>query len=265
MNITNPTDYSATVPFINISMLTNDTLLGHVIAKNVAIVPGPNTNLSVTALWDPQGPRDIKTGTNFLSQYISGYNTSLIFRTHENTIPSQPQLGAALSNFSIQLPTPTLALPHNPNHPDPSDPDFGEPPSDPSDPDDDGGHNGNTSPRFIDDAVFHLLSSTCTLTLLSPFHRAISILFLNATAFYNHTYPVGHVLYELPLEVPPGASTTPRLPVEWGLDGVGYDALKKALGGGLKLDARADVTVGVGEWVGGLWYEAWGLGAKIRP
>ena len=72
------------------------------------------------------------------------------------------------------------------------------------------------------------------------------------------------MLYDLPFEVPPGASTTPRLPVDWGLGGVGYDAVKKALGGGLKLDARANVKVGIGKWRGELWYEGRGLGATIR-
>lgn len=267
VNITNPTEYSATVPFVNISMLTNDTLLGHVVARNVTVLPGPNINLSVTATWDPQGPPGIKTGTDFLSQYISGYNTSLTFRTHSGTIPTQPHLGAALSNFSIKLPTPHLTPPPNPNHPpsplpDPTDPSDPGSPSDPSDPDD--GDERKKAPHFIEDATFHLLTSTCTLTLLSPLHRPLYILSVNATALYNHTHPVGRVVYDLPFEVPPGASTTPKLPVEWGLGGVGYEAVKKALGGGLKLDAKADVEVRVGEWVAGLWYEGRGLGARIR-
>jgi len=86
---------------------------------------------------------------------------------------------------------------------------------------------------------------------------------LNATAFYNHTDPVGRVLYALPFMVPPGASTTPRLPVEWSLEGVGHEAVKKALGGGLELDARAQVGVRVGRWEQRLWFEGRELGAKV--
>ena len=64
---------------------------------------------------------------------MKGYNTTLTLRTHNGSIPALPHLGAALSNFSVELPTPKLTPPKNPSHPD-------------RDPDDDG-------PRFIDDAT----------------------------------------------------------------------------------------------------------------
>ncbi len=84
----------------------------------------------------------------------------------------------------------------------------------------------------------HLFSSTATFTLISPLpHSTMYITHINATAFYNHTEPVGSILYNLPFAVPPGAAQTPRLPVDWDLGTVGYDAVKSALGGRLKLDA----------------------------
>ena len=45
---------------------------------------------------------------------------------------------------------------------------------------------------------------------------------------------------------------------------MGYDAVKKALGGRLKLKAEADVGVRIGEWGERIWYKGKGIGAKIR-
>ena len=75
---------------------------------------------------------------------------------------------------------------------------------------------------------------------------------------------MGGIFYELPWEVPPGVSESPRLPVEWDLGSVGYEAVKEAVGGKLKLDARADVEVGVGKWSEKVWFVGRGVGAHIR-
>lgn len=72
------------------------------------------------------------------------------------------------------------------------------------------------------------------------------------------------MLYDLPFEVPPGASTTPLLPVDWDLGQVGYEAVKKALGGRLKLDAFAWVGIRLGRWEERIWFQGRGLGARIR-
>ena len=159
VNMTNPTNYSATVPYVNINILSNGTVLGHAIATNVAVVPGPNINIPVKALWDPLGPsgsQGVEIGRELLSQYISGprytdlpykhkltssgFNTTLTLKTHNGTIPTQPRLGAALSGLDIEIPTPRLTPPKNPNHPD----------------DDDDGD--EKSPHFIDDATVILSS-----------------------------------------------------------------------------------------------------------
>ena len=124
----------------------------------MSIVPGNNDNLMVEALWDPattSGKAGLDQGRELLSQYISGilyglgfsneqiltrflgYDTTLTLKTHNGTIPSQPALGKALSKFEIDIPTPRLQPPKNPNHPD-------------GDGDDDRDKN---SPHFIDDAT----------------------------------------------------------------------------------------------------------------
>lgn len=273
VNITNPTEYSATVPYVNLKLLSNGTEIGHATAQQVSIVPGPNHNILVKALWDPltpSGQKGVDQGRELLSQYISGqqqplptlfhpnpqltqqragFNTSITLATHPGSIPHQPSLGQALSSLPITIPTPKLTPPKNPNR-DPDDDD-----DDDRDPD---------SPSFIDDATFHLLTSTATFTLLSPLPRSIvHITHINATAYYNHTDAVGGILYDVPFAVPPGASTSPRLPVDWDLGGVGYGAVKQALGGGLRLDAKADVGVGVGRWREVVWFSGRGIGARV--
>ena len=75
VNITNPTEYSATVPYVNINLLSNGTLLGHATARGVSVVPGSNRNIEVTAVWDPvgnSGEKGAYAGRELLSQYISG-------------------------------------------------------------------------------------------------------------------------------------------------------------------------------------------------
>ncbi|KAI4202225.1 MAG: hypothetical protein LQ350_002740 [Teloschistes chrysophthalmus] len=252
VNLTNPTEYAATVPYIDINISVNDTILGHATAQDVSIVPGPNHNLAVVANWDPHGQSGKKgahIGSELLSQYISGYNTTLTLRTHAHSIPSQPRLGRTLSIFNITIPTPKLTPPPNPNRPIRPDP--------PEEP-------GSSAPHFIDDAVFHLITSTAVLTLLSPLpHTSLYITSVAATAYYNST-PVGGIEYDVPFEVPPGVSETPRLPVDWDLGSVGYDAVRKALNGELKVEAEAKVGVKVGRWRERVWYVGKGIGARVK-
>jgi hypothetical protein len=89
------------------------------------------------------------------------------------------------------------------------------------------------------------------------------ITYINGTAFYKDD-EVGRIEYELPFAVQPGVSTTPRLPVDWSLGSVGYDAVKKALGGQLKLRAEAVIGIEIGEWQERVWYKGKGIGAKVR-
>lgn len=64
--------------------------------------------------------------------------------------------------------------------------------------------------------------------------------------------------------MPPGSSQSPRLPVDLDFGGAGYEALKKALGGTLKLDAVAEVGVKLGDYENVIFYEGKGIGAKVR-
>ena len=140
VNMTNPTEYSADVPYINIHILHNGTLVGHATAQNVHVVPGNNTNVLVEALWSPLdlgGQNGSEVGRNLLSQYISGLNTTLTLKTHESTIPSQPALGRALSSLEVVIDAPNISAPQIPG--------------DGGDDDDEDGD--GSAPRFIKDAT----------------------------------------------------------------------------------------------------------------
>ena len=240
VNVTNPTPYTAAIPFVNIHLLCNGSVIGEATARDLVVKTGNNTNLRVSASWKPSmgGEEGKQRGRDLLSQYVSGFNTTLGVRAHRNSIPGQPLIGDALSKLNITVTTPRLMLP---------------------------GKDEDERTHFIRDATFHVFSSTATFTLVSPLQRnTLYIDWVNATAYYNHTEPVGQIEYELPIAAPPGESTTPKLPVEWSMDSVGYEKLRKALGGSLKLDAKAVLRVRVGAWTETLWYIGRGIGAGVR-
>ncbi|KAI1158676.1 hypothetical protein F5B18DRAFT_639955 [Nemania serpens] len=240
VNVTNPTPYTAYVPFVNVHLIANGSILGDGTIQSADIRAGNNTNLLVTATWNPAkgGSHSRGTGRDLISQYISGFNTTITVKPHLNTIPGQRVLCKALSRFNATFAVPRLHLP---------------------------GDTPGENSRFIRDATFHFLSSTATFTLVSPLQfNTLYLDFVNATAFYNHTEPVGRILYDLPFAAPPGKSQTPRLPVEWSIGSVGYDAVRRAIGGKLELDARAIVNARFGNWKESLWYEGSGIGASVH-
>ncbi|KAH7157097.1 hypothetical protein EDB81DRAFT_788842 [Dactylonectria macrodidyma] len=240
VNITNPTEYTAVVPYINIHILHEGEILGEAVATNVDFGLGNNTNMLVRSTWDPMrfgGEKAHKIGRKLLSDYVSGKNTTMTAKAHRGSIPTVPQIGEALSKINFTIPTPRIRIP---------------------------GEDDDVKQRFIADATFHIFSSSATFTLVSPLQfNTLYIEHINATAFYNHTEPVGQIIHDESFAAPPGRSQTPRLPVQWSPDHVGYDKLRKALGGTLKLDAVADVTIRLGNWVEEIHYTGEGIGAKV--
>ncbi|OLN92073.1 hypothetical protein CCHL11_01544 [Colletotrichum chlorophyti] len=239
VNMTNPTPYTAVIPYVNIHIVRDGFVLGSATVENMNVVRGNNTNLLVTANWSPTayGEGGRRVASDLISEYLSGRNVTIDVKAHRGTIPAVPIIGEAMSKLNISVAAPKLDLPGD----------------------------GESKGHFIRDATFHVFSSTATFVLASPLkYNTIYVDWVNATAFYNHTEPVGRILYDLPFAAPPGSSTTPRLPVDWSAGSVGYDAVKKAIGGSLKLDARANVTVRIGNWKETVWYEGQGIGASIR-
>jgi hypothetical protein len=72
IDLQNPTDYSAFLPYADMNILVNDTILGHVTARNIHFTTGLNTNITVQAEWAPTGERDRLVGSELLSQFVSG-------------------------------------------------------------------------------------------------------------------------------------------------------------------------------------------------
>jgi hypothetical protein len=75
VNFTNPTNYTASIPYFNINVLVNGTVLGQGVVRDSTMRPGNNTNLVVNVVWDPftnSGEEGKVVGRELLSQYISG-------------------------------------------------------------------------------------------------------------------------------------------------------------------------------------------------
>ncbi|KAL2160261.1 hypothetical protein VTH06DRAFT_1434 [Thermothelomyces fergusii] len=177
-------------------------------------------SLSLQALVDITNPTPYAARVPFASLYVESNGTTI------------GELGEALARLNFTLPAPRLRFPGQ-------------------DGDDDG---QDEPPRFIRDATFHILSSTATFTLFSPFlHDTVFIDSVNGRALYNHTEPIGRIVHSFPFAVLPGVSVTPRLPVDWSMGSVGYGKVRKALGGRLKLDGEAEVRVRLGRWTERLW------------
>ena len=79
-NFTNPTNYTATIPYFNINVLVNGTLIGSATVENSTVHPGNNSGTVVTVLWDPYnfgGAKGKVVGAEWLSQFISGTPANL--------------------------------------------------------------------------------------------------------------------------------------------------------------------------------------------
>jgi hypothetical protein len=151
MDLRNPTNYSAHVPYVDVHFLVNNTVLGHVTARNIDITAGLNTNIKVRAEWAPSGESDRLVGNELLSQFISGRgflflltrlikkgcNITVAAKTHRGSIPNHPRLGEALSRLNITVPIPRLDFPDDA----------------PNDEDDDDSDDGLNHPRFLQGAT----------------------------------------------------------------------------------------------------------------
>lgn len=248
MNFTNPTPYSAIVPMADLVLLYNGTAVGHVVARDVSLIPGLNTGIHVDLVWNPlafSGANGVDVGRKMVSRYISGFNTTVNVRSYWGTIPALPKLGQAMSKLELEIPIPKVPTPD-----DGKDPDEG----------DDEGRS-----RFIQDATLHLWSSTAEFTLYSPLpDTAIFVTSIDASAFYEKKEPIGTIDYNVPIKVPPGISRTPQLPVNLDLSGVGYDAVRRALGRSLKMDAEAKVGVRIRQYKDIITYHGTGISANVR-
>ncbi|KAL5050318.1 hypothetical protein BDW71DRAFT_173608 [Aspergillus fruticulosus] len=250
LNFRNPTQYSASVPLLDLLLVYNDTKIAHLTVRDVTIVPGTNTGVNVNLQWSPLdigGPSAVLAGQDLISRFVSGFNTSVTVKTHEGTIPALPKLGQALSRLGFEIQIPNLTRGGNPD-------------SDPDQPGQDDDHKG-----FIQDATLHLWSSTVEFALFSPLnHTILEVTSIKAQAFYEHDHEVGAINYFTPFSIPPGLSHSPRLPVDLNLGGIGYDAVKRAVGGTLDLDTVAKVGVRIEKYIDTVHYRGKGIKAKVK-
>lgn len=75
VNFTNPTKYSASIPWVDIAIEKNGTTIGHATVANATISTGKNKNIVAKAVWEPEaasGKKGARVGKELLSQYISG-------------------------------------------------------------------------------------------------------------------------------------------------------------------------------------------------
>lgn len=114
----------------------------------------------------------------------------------------------------------------------------------------------------------HVLTSTADFVITNPLqNNKIIVNKINGTAKHNGS-DLGTILYEWPFDIRPGKkgkTLTPRLPVEWSLDSVGYREMKRAFGGQLKVHTEALCSVRIGEYETELFYNASKpIGAHVR-
>ncbi|KAK6509981.1 hypothetical protein TWF481_004695 [Arthrobotrys musiformis] len=240
----NPTNYTATIPYLNILFIKNGTILGNGTLINAAIGLGEN-RVDVEAFWAPAdgGDEARVVGMALLGEYVSGQNSTITVRAHERSLPSLPTLSKALKSLELALPLPPPPVDSSPNPPD----------------------DGSTDPpRFVQSATLHVFSSTGSFELRNPFQKdTLFISSIDGVATYNNTV-LGTMDYEYQIAIPPGLSETPNIPVKWTLKGVGYDILKRAAGGILKIDAQAECNVRIGRWEERLKFHGSGIGAHVH-
>lgn len=227
LSFENPTPWEAIVPYMSVHIAHGGFVIGNASIAGGRVMAGINS-LSIVAIWDPQdhgGHEAEEVGKRLAGEYISGRNTTITIRPHANSLPSMPLLSKFLSNFNVTIPTPRLPVPG-----------MGGP--------------SDSPPNFIESATIHLISSTADFLVNNPLRKdKVMIEAINGTAKYKGN-ELGKIESSKPFAIKPaveGKTTTPRIPVRWKFGSVGYEAMRRALGGRLAVHAEALCLVRVGK------------------
>jgi hypothetical protein len=114
MNFTNPTDYSAKIPFVDVLMLYNETALAHIVARNVTVIPGHNANVSIDFSWSPLdigGADGKQAGRSLISSIASGLNTTVTIKHTKEQFLHCQRLAKGLSAIPIDSPCAPIIYP----------------------------------------------------------------------------------------------------------------------------------------------------------
>jgi hypothetical protein len=240
----NPSHITAHLGAVSFLWSHSGFVIGMATVPDLQLVTGNNTiecfgmmNPSLHCKWE--GPSDPNcnpeaarnASRSFISKYISGDNSTTIEVLGYPGSTRIPLLQPMMSTFAISSHLPVIAQ------------------------------------DFLISATMYLLSSSLVLELKNPLDTEITVLYVNGTASYKEE-PLGHILVDFehdlttpkPILIPAndhrdensGYVKTPRLPVSFDLSSVGYEALKKALGGSLEVDVMCHIKARVGSmemWV----------------
>ncbi|KAF9963790.1 hypothetical protein BGZ65_011603 [Modicella reniformis] len=252
--LSNPSNISAALGDLRFLWSFDGRFIGLATVPNAIIQPGNNTvecigivdpSTDCTHRHDPKCDPELakKATREFISKYISGDNTTMIDIVGYPDSTRIPLLRPIISSFLLSTRLPTI------------DQDF-----------------------LISSTMF-LFSRSIVLELQNPLNTVISILYINGTASYKG-HPLGHILADFehniagpkPILIPAndhkndtsGYAKTPRMPVSFDLSSIGYEVLKKALGGSLDVDIVCHIKTKVGSMLMWVDFVKDGVNTRVR-
>ncbi|KAJ1871080.1 hypothetical protein LPJ55_004183 [Coemansia sp. RSA 990] len=109
-------------------------------------------------------------------------------------------------------------------------------------------------PQVLQEVVFHIFSMAAEATVVNPVSGAgIWLQKIEAIGYYHEDVPLGTLEYDFTAKQPSGlrlpynqAVTTPRLPITANETSIGWDLLRKAIGGTLNVDVFTNIQMQIG-------------------
>lgn len=210
-------------------------------ALGVRVRPGA-FNSTVRVLLDPaaynrQRPDEARTRfDNFTSLYLSGNLPLVLVRGVPGSAKALVPLDGIVSRLQAVVPVPDVLVP---------------------------GSAGSQDSRFIVRAVMHIMTLEVELEVYNPLANENVVLTVFKARASHDGHVLGYLEHPAVFTVPPGTSTTPRVPVRYA-QGIGGDTLRKALNGRLQVHCEAVANVTVGVFLMQVMYEGGGVGADVR-
>ncbi|KAF9562726.1 hypothetical protein EC968_005145 [Mortierella alpina] len=254
LTLFNPSSISATLGDLSFLWSNRGYVIGMATVTNVHLQPGNNT-IECVGMMDPSTDCALKhdplcnpelaitASREFISKYISGDNSTTIDVLGYAGSTRIPLLKPMMSSFSITSHLPVI------------------------------------DQDFLISATIYIILSKLELELQNPLDTVITVLYLNGTAFFKGER-LGHILVDFehdftspkPILIPAndhkeedsGYVKTPKLPVVFDLSSVGYEALRKALGGSLEVDVVCHIKAKVGSMVMWVDFVKDGVQAEVR-